>query len=287
MRHLIRSPILALALSMGASLLAAQPAPVPVRLALVSQWVVTQHRGREVRLAPELRSALDSGVVDRTVFRWQRGLIQRRTLVAKPIRVLAGPEAQALGGQGDFQLAAVRPPSGQAAWTAVEITAQSGRPDDVLILEVGGELNSIAQVLETLFLVTPDGFRELPLARRALVPSAGVPVASLPYGQPVAASARVNFYEAAGVGFFVARSQVEAIVDGGLTASGPADLSSVRDATGDWREGDRIFIRVPAAALRAGVPAVVLGWKDRIFREGGPGFEVLRGRARLPIPIVR
>lgn len=48
----------------------AQPGTATVRIALVSQWVVTQHRtgsrlGGERRLAPEFRAALDGGVVDR------------------------------------------------------------------------------------------------------------------------------------------------------------------------------------------------------------------------------
>ena len=102
---------LGLVLAAGVATVAAQPAPLTIRLALVSQFVVNQHRAgtsRERGLVPEFRTALDRGVVDRVVFVWQRGLIQRRwSLVWKPVRVLAGPDAAALGGRGQFELVGV------------------------------------------------------------------------------------------------------------------------------------------------------------------------------------
>src|SRR5262249_61903235 len=65
----------------------AQPAPATVRLALLPQWVVIQHRaGMGGALSPDLRSALDGGVVDRNVFAWDRGRIERSALVAKGVR---------------------------------------------------------------------------------------------------------------------------------------------------------------------------------------------------------
>jgi hypothetical protein len=278
--------LLGLALLTSALPLAAQPAGV--RLALVSQWVVSQHRAADHSLAPELRRALDSGVVERPVFRWQRGLIQRRALVWKPIRVLPADEAAALGGRGDFQLARVGPPRDGAAWTTVEVGLPSGRPDDVLILEVGGEIAPVNQVLETLALVGPAGeFQELRLVRRALVPADGVPITRPPFGRPVTLPPGAMLRGTAGVEFLVARSPVETIENGGLTTNGPADLSPVRDAVGEWREGDRVFIRVAASTLHSGAPTILLGWKDRIYREGGPDLETPRSRARIPGPVVR
>jgi hypothetical protein len=267
---------------------AGQPAAQTVRLALLSQWVIEQHRARDGTFVPAFQSALDAGVVDRLVFRWHHGVIPRQALVAKPIRVLTAAEAEALGARGDFQLVGVRPPGGLSAWTAVDVAARSTRPDDVLILEVGGELNSVSQVLESLAVVVPGrGLKRLPLVRRALVPGDGVQVVSRPFGRPVTLTGGVGFRGISGIEFVVIRSQVEAIENGGRTASGPADISSVRDAHGDWREGDRVLIRIPATSLEASAPPTVLAWKDRIFREGGPDLDILRGRAGLPLPIVR
>ncbi|HEV8673302.1 MAG TPA: hypothetical protein VGX21_04590 [Methylomirabilota bacterium] len=287
MRYRTPTLLLGLALLTGAVPLAAQPAATPLRLALVSQWVIAQHRASGHSLAPELRHALDAGVVERPVFRWQHGLIQRRALVWKPIRVLPADEAAALGGLGEFQLARVGPPSGGGAWTTVEVTVPSGRPDGVLILEVGGEIAPVSQVLETLALVPPTGgFQELRLVRRALVPADGVLITRPPFGRPVGLPAGATLRGSGGVEFLVARSPVEAIENGGLTANGPADLSPVRDAVGEWREGDRVFIRIAASTLQAGAPAILFGWKDRIYREGGPDLETPRSRARLPGPFV-
>src|SRR5262245_47045207 len=60
---------LALILGVAAALPArAQSPPAVVRVALLPQWVIQQHRGIGGALSPELRSAVDGGVVDRTVF---------------------------------------------------------------------------------------------------------------------------------------------------------------------------------------------------------------------------
>ena len=238
-----------------------------LRMALVSQWVVNQH-GVATAEPPgaklsAFRAALDGGVVDRMVFAWQRGVIQRRSLVGKPVRVLAGEEAQALGGRGEFELVAVRPPRGIAAWTEVEIASRTAGREDLLLLEVGGEIHVIRQLLETLFVAPAEGALQVwRLARRALFPGDGIPVIRLPFGQPVAArDAAAAFRDAGGVAVLVARSQVETVVNGDITPNGVADVAWAQG--GEWREGDRVLLRVPWSAVVAGAPAVVLGWKDR------------------------
>lgn len=254
--------------AIGVLIARAQPSPLPVRIALVSQWVVNQHRpGGFFRSSsawsPAFRTALDGGVVDRVVFSWQRGVIQREVLVVKPLRVLGGEEAGALGGRGAFQLGTVRPPRAPSAWTEVEVIPQTGQAEDVAVLEVGWELNTIRQVLATL-LVAPAGgeLQELPLARRALIQGDGVPVYARPFSRPVSFKEPPPFRGVAGAEFLVVRSQVEAVPDAATTTNGPADRAVVN--TPEWREGDRVFIRLSVATLRAGAPAIVLGWKDRV-----------------------
>lgn len=276
--------VLTLAILATAATVGAQPGTAIVRVALVSQWVVNQHRvgwglDGERGLAPEFRPALDGGVVDRVVFSWQRGVVQRRTLVGKPIRILSGPEAEALGGRGRFDLVAVRPPLGGAAWTEVEVAPKTGQPEDVLVFEIGGELNTIGQVLETL-LVGPGGgpLRELTLARRAIIGGDGVPVVGASFGRPVAPAPSLRFGGTDGVEFLVARSLIEAAVNGDITTNGLADQSPVQTGAGEWREGDRVFVRLPLARLRAGAPVLVLGWQDRTYRPDGGAEDQRRGR---------
>src|SRR5262249_20411042 len=157
-------------------------------LALLSQWVVQQHRGLGGALSPVLRSAIEGGVVDRTVFSWQRGLIERRTFVPKPIRLVPDDEASALGGRGRFALAAARPPRGVSGWTEVEIARASTGADDVLLLEIGGERNPVTQVLAMVLVAEPNrDLVEAPLAERALVTGAGVPVVRARFEQPIPA----------------------------------------------------------------------------------------------------
>jgi hypothetical protein len=243
----------------AAALAGAQAAAPPLRIALLSQWVVSQYAAA----SPDLAGALAGGVVDGTVFAWQRGRISRAALVGKPIRALAGAEAAALDGRGEFQVIAVRAPLGPAAWTEVDVWPRTARPGDVLVLEVGGELNTVSQVLARLLVGAGNGrLEERPLARRALFPSPGVPVVRVPFGQPVTLSRAVAFPGGPSLDFLVARSPIETIVNGTVTPSGPADVSPIQG--GEWREGDRVLIRVPLATLQAGAPPVVLAWKDRV-----------------------
>jgi hypothetical protein len=249
----------------AAALAGAQPAAPPLRIALLSQWVVNQYAAE----APELATALDAGVVDGTVFAWQRGRISRGALVGKPIRALAGVEAEALDGRGEFRVIAVRPPSGPSAWTEVDVLPRTARPGDVLVLEIGGELNTVSQVLARLLVGAGDGrLLERRLAPRALFASPGVPVVRVPFGRPVALSRAVAFQGGPPLDFLVARSPIETIVNGTVTPSGPADVSPIQG--GEWREADRVFIRVPLASLQTGVPPVVLAWKDRVYRQSDP-----------------
>jgi hypothetical protein len=261
-----------------------QASPGVVRLALLPHWAIQQHRGFGGGLSPALREAVEGGVVDRTVYAWQRGLIQRQALVGKPIRVVPEPEAVALGGRGRFELTSVRPPAGRAAWTEVEVNRPSPNPDDVLVLEIGGERNTMTQVLETLLVAEPARkLVELPLTRSALVPGVGVPVVTAPFEQPLPPGMAQRFRQEAGMGLLVVRSPLWDVRDGDVTASGPADTVSL--GGGDWREGDRVFIRVSAAALDRPGTALVLGWKDRTLTPD-PDIEFPR-RSALPLPILR
>ena len=171
--------LLVAAFGMGAAVSSRAEAPAPVvRVALLPQWVIQQHRS-----LPALAEAIEGGVVDRTVFAWQRGVIQRQALVSKPIRVV--PDPASLGGRGRFDLT-VRPSTGRAAWTEIEVHQSSPSADDVLLLEIGGERNTITQVLETLLIAEPGRpLAEIPLARPALVAGAGVPVVASTFDAPL------------------------------------------------------------------------------------------------------
>jgi hypothetical protein len=288
MRIVVRTTLLVLLAAAVTTpwIVAAQSGPPALRLALLPQWSVNQHRAG-VFSAPvraELRTALDRGVVDRPVFWWQRGVIQRSALAWKPVRVLPGPVAGTLGGRGDFELGSVRPPTGAAAWTEVEVRPRSTGPDDVLVLEVGGELNTITQVLDAVLLVPGEGgFQELPLVQRAAIGAPGVPVARVPFGRiPAEATA---FRGQDGLEFFVARSPIENLPDADTTTGGPADKAMTN--VGDWREADRVFIRIPAARLRAGTPGIVLAWKDRTLKsdpDGGNGDDRRRSQLQRRLP---
>jgi hypothetical protein len=244
----------------------AQPGLFVLRVASLSQWSVEQQR----RALPELAAAVERGVVDRPVFQWQRGLIARESLAPKPYTVLAGPEAEALGGRGSFGLAALRPSRGPAAWVELDVTASGLKPDDVLVLQIGGELYTMRQVLESVFVRRADGgLTAVPLSPRALVlPGPGIPVWRAPFGRPAPAAAATAFHRGPeGLELLVIRSEVETTTNGALTASGPADAAPhAGSGIGDWREGDRLYVRLTAARLQAGVPGLVLGWKDRTLR---------------------
>jgi hypothetical protein len=250
-------------------------APLTLRLALLSQSIVDQHRaswlsapGRPMRA--DFLPALSAGVVDRAVLRWQHGVIQRSALILKPIRAVAGDEAVALGGRGSFQLGAVRPPRGAAAWTEIDVEALSGAPDDVLVLEVGGEINTIRQVLGTLF-VFPAGRspEEWRLVKPALYPGAGVIVIQAQFGLAVSRPDAPGLFRGPeGLGALVVRSLVPTVTENAQTTNGAADLSPVEG--GAWREGDRVLLRIPLGALQGGVPPLALGWKDRIYQDSDP-----------------
>jgi hypothetical protein len=281
--------ILAAVVWLGAASAArAQAADVTLRVALLPQWVVNQHRvgapvGSQGAVSPQLGSALDAGVVDRVVFWWQRGVIQRDALVWKPIRVLEGDEAAQLGGRGGFELRPVRQPSGGAAWTQAEIVSRGAPADGVAILEIGGELAPLRQVLDSLFLVSRDGaFTELELTRRAVIAGPGIQIVTAPFGRPAPAEASALF-RGSGLELLVVRSQVEVLPGGTVTPNGFGDLSTF--SAGAWREGDRVLMRVPLAVARPGLPAVVMGWRDRVFRpDGGDGNEMRRSSRLTPVP---
>jgi hypothetical protein len=220
----------------------AQGVPATLRVALVSESVVSQQR--------DLPAAL--------------GTVHPGLLLTKPIRAVSGPEAAVLGGRGEFAVAAVRPPAGAAAWTEVDVIARSDRPDDMLVLEVGGEIGSVGQVLDAILVEEPGGrLVELPVEPVALIGGRGVLALSAPFGRPVTRpDAGTRFRGAGGVELLVIRSPVETMVDAATTPRGRADVSP--HWAGEWREGDRVFVRLPVARLRAGPPRLVLSWKDRV-----------------------
>jgi hypothetical protein len=269
--------LLVTAFGMGAAVSSHAQAPAPVvRVALLPQWVIQQHRS-----LPALAEAIEGGVVDRTVFAWQRGVIQRQALVSKPIRVV--PDPAPLGGRGRFDLT-VRPSTGRAAWTEIEVHQSSPSADDVLLLEIGGERNTITQVLETLLIAEPGRpLAEIPLARPALVAGAGVPVVASTFDAPLAPAMAQRFRQEAGLDLLVVRPPLWDVRNGDQTSSGRAD--TVPFGGGDWREGDRVFLRIPVSKLGQGVPGIVLGWKDRTL-QNDPNAEFPR-RSSLPLPVIR
>jgi hypothetical protein len=140
------------------------------------------------------------------------------------------------------------------------------------------------QVLETLLIAEPGrALVEVPLARTALITGAGVPVVAAPFEQPLPPGMAQRFREEAGMGLLVIRSPLWDIRNGDMTPSGPAD--TVPLSGGDWREGDRVFLRIPAGALDRGLPGLVLGWKDRTLQPD-PDTEFPK-RSSLPFPLVR
>src|SRR5262249_37862200 len=164
-------------------------------------------------------------------------VVPREALVRKPVRLIAGPEAVAFGGRGAFQLLALRPPADATAWRLLEVSPRTAQPDDVLVLEIGGELSTIAQVIGTLLVAGRDGgFTRLDLALPALVRGAGVPVVLTPLTWPaVRPDAPRLFRGAAGLELLVVRSGVETMVDASVTARGPADVAPMR--AGEARAG--------------------------------------------------
>jgi hypothetical protein len=116
---------------------------------------------------------------------WGRDHISRSTLLPKPVRVVSGAEAIVLGGRGEFELMAVRPPAEASAWTEVAVVPRGPGDDAVLVLEVGGEISTVAQVLASVFLAPAGGRVE----RLSLVPRApGLPVIRVARGLPISST---------------------------------------------------------------------------------------------------
>ena len=102
-------------------------------------------------------------------------------------------------------------------------------------------------------------------------------------GFPVAApGGAAAFRGTRGVEFLVARSPIRVSVDRDMTTNGLADRAEVPlEGPDDWRDGDRVFVRVSAAALREGPPAIVMGWKDRTYKtDPDPGAIFQMGARR-------
>jgi hypothetical protein len=246
--------------------------PVTVRLAFLPQWLINTHRMpvsplQDLRLPPSFAETLERGVTERVVFAWQRDRIQRSSLVVKPFRVLSATEAAPFGGRGEFRMGDVEPPGKGSAWTVVHVVPIREEPDSVLVLEIGGELGTITQLIETILVEDrPGEFRERRLGPLALVENPDrVTILRVPFGQPVTVAGAAGLFRGTeGVDFLVARSLVDAVSRGDVTPNGSADVAGW---TGDWREGDRVFIRASLTALRRDRMSSVLAWRDRTLRD--------------------
>ena len=209
-------------------------AAATLRIAHLSPSIVDQHRGgwpsvTGQPMQPDFRSAGDHRVVDRAVLRWPHSVIQRIARMQKPIRIVEGDEAAALGGRGTFPLAAVRVPGGLAAWTEIDVVPVSGAAEDVRVLEVGGEIDTVRQVLASRVVrqagQTPE---EWPLATPAFHPGAGVAVIQAQFGLPLGgpdAPGQCGGSDA--LEALVGRSLVQTVSETAETTNGGADLSPV------------------------------------------------------------
>ena len=103
------------------------------------------------------------------------------------------------------------------------------------------------------------------------------------FDAPLPPTMTQRFRQVAGLDLLVVRPPLWDVRNGDMTSSGRAD--TVPFSGGDWREGDRMFLRIPAAQLAQGVPGIVLGWKDRTLQTD-PDAEFPR-RSSLPFPVVR
>ena len=110
-----------------------------------------------------------------------------------------------------------------------------------------------------------------------------MPVVAAQFELPIPPALAGRFSEAAGMGLLVVRPLLWDVRDGDLTSSGRAD--TVPLGSGDWREGDRLFLRIPAAALDRGLAGLVLGWKDRTLQTDPPAN--FPRRSALPFPVIR
>jgi hypothetical protein len=129
-----------------------------------------------------------------------------------------------------------------------------------VVLEVGGELGTFQQRVGTVLVQAAGGA----LRRVAVVPGEGIAVVRAPFGCPLdLADPAGRFHDVEGLGILVVRSAVETVPNGATTTNGPAGLSPLVARGADWREGDRVLLRVPLALLLGEPPALVLGWGDR------------------------
>ena len=65
------------------------------------------------------------------------------------------------------------------------------------------------------------------------------------------------------------RSPIPTGVDREVTTNGLADRAAVpADGPDEWRDGDRVLVRISGAAVQEGVPLVVMVWKDRVYKTG-------------------
>ncbi len=155
----------------------------------------------------------------------------------------------------------------------------------MLLLEIGGERNTITQVLETLLIAEPGRpLAEMPLARAALVAGAGVPVVASPFERRSPPAMAQRFRQEAGLDLLVVRSPLWDVRNGDQTSSGRAD--TVPFGGGDWREGDRVFLRIPAAKLGQGA-ARDSSWGGRTGRSRTTRTPSSRVALSLPLPVIR
>ena len=106
-----------------------------IKIANVSDFVMKQHlkHGEYV----DLEKALDRGVVDKTVWWWDKGYVERFNLVNKDIKIPDKKIQNVLSEKKAIGIAEVIPPKESSGWTKVAFLA----PDDaqkVLIIELNG-----------------------------------------------------------------------------------------------------------------------------------------------------
>ena len=84
------------------------------------------------------------------------------------------------------------------------------------------------------------------------------------------------------MGLLVVRGLLRDLRNAARTVNGLADTVALGE--GDWREGDRVFLRISATALERGLAGLVLVWKDRTL-QNDPNAEFPR-KSALPFPAV-
>ena len=263
--------LLVTALGWGAAVPSHAQAPPPVvRLALLPQWVIQQHRS-----LPALAEAIEGGVVDRTVFAWQRGVIQRQALVSKPIRVVPEPGAPR-------RPRAVRP-HGAPADRPGGLDGDRGPPVEPRAPTTCSSSRSGASATRSrrssrrCWSRSPGG--RWPRYRWLAPPScagAGVPVVASTFDAPLPPAMAQRFRQEAGLDLLVVRSPALGRANGDQTSSGRAD--TVPFGGGDWREGDRVFLRISGRRARSRRA------RDRAGVEGPDAPE--RPERRVPASLV-